>query len=130
MPPKGSNFCHSPLQFTLQTVARLILFPAKVLHWLRMKSPHFLAEHRRPVIFRFFSSLISYHTLTGILWFNNIELPAILQVCISSKEYTTWEISRLAKRKQSQQIIPKNTVYLTLPLLHGSFSFLSSLPTP
>lgn len=24
MPPKGSNFCHSPLQFTLQTVARLI----------------------------------------------------------------------------------------------------------
>lgn len=63
------------------------------------QSPHFLAGYRRPLIFWSFSSLIFCHSPTGIWWSNHLVLPAVLQVHISTKDYITGTILRLAKRE-------------------------------
>ena len=48
MPPKGSNFCHSPLQFTLQTVARWsFLISCKGSPLIEDEKPSFLGRTQK-----------------------------------------------------------------------------------
>jgi hypothetical protein len=120
-------FCHSLLQFTLCHVARLIFFsnryfchfPALGLAKVLCRFRRILAEHRRPLIFWIFTSLISCYSPIGILWSNHRGLLAVLQIHTSSWENTTREILRPEDRRLWYQITPKTTVYLLFPYFHG-----------